>query len=652
MTKFNVLLLLCAPLVGAIFAGIFGKLFHRRVSHLVTIAGVAISFLCALRLAAYMLQHTDTLIQANIYEWASSGNIHFYLGYYLDSLTAIMAVVVTFVSLLVHIYSIGYMHDDAGDRRFFAYMSLFTFAMLLLVVANNCLQLFIGWEGVGLVSYLLIGFWFQKDSAAVGSFKAFIVNRVGDFGFILGIAALLNVTDSLSYTTIFAHATSLASSTITLFPNHSYSMLTVSCILLFVGAMGKSAQIPLHVWLPESMEGPTPISALIHAATMVTAGVFMIARFSPLFSLSPVALSVVLIFGATGALFLGLLAIVEFDIKRIIAYSTMSQLGYMMAANGAGAYPLAIFHLMTHACFKALLFLAAGSIIMAVHHEQDIRKMGGLRKRLPWTYICFLVGGLALAAIPPFAGFYSKDLIIEAVQASSIPGAHYAYLCLVLGAFVTAFYTFRAFFLTFHGNTRMNPEEFAHVHENGLVIIVPLVLLAIPSLALGWFATYPMLYAPANWLHSAITLVPNSNLMTELASAFHSPVGMIGHAFKTPAFYLSVIGIILPWYLYVLRPGSAESIAKRFQAIVRILTAGYGFNKFNDIVFVQSTTKMSNVFYKQIDMRLIDHYVVNGSGRYITALSSALRRMQTGYLYHYIFVMLLGLIAFLWYLVV
>ena len=530
-------------------------------------------------------------------------------------------------------------------------MSLFTFAMLLLVVANNCLQLFIGWEGVGLVSYLLIGFWFKKPSATTGSFKAFIVNRVGDFGFILGIAALLDVTNSLDYTTIFNHTTKISNSTLTIFPHHPFSMLTVSCIFLFIGAMGKSAQIPLHVWLPESMEGPTPISALIHAATMVTAGVFMVARFSPLFSLSPVALSVVLIFGATGALFLGLLAIVEFDIKRIIAYSTMSQLGYMMAANGAGAYQIGIFHLMTHACFKALLFLSAGSIIMALHHEQDIRKMGGLRSKLPWTYICFLVGGLALAAIPPFAGFYSKDSIIEAVHISSIPGAHYAYWCLVLGAFVTAFYTFRAFFLTFHGETRMDPKAYSEVHEYGWVIVVPLVLLAIPSLLLGWFAIYPMLYAPNGWLHSSITLVPHAKLMATMAADFHSPLAMIGHAFKTVAFYLSVIGIIIPWYLYIARPGFAEKIATRFSVIVRILKAGFGFDKFNEIFFVRGTKVLSKTCYKQIDMKLIDHYVVNGSGRYINGLSSVLRRMQTGYLYHYIFVMLLGLIAFLWYLV-
>ena len=651
MNEFNILLMLCAPLVGSIFAGIFGKLFHRRASHIVTILGIAVALFCACNLAVHALVNPGLIVQANVYQWAVSGSIHFYLGYYLDGLTAVMTLVVTFVSLLVHIYSIGYMHDDPGDRRFFSYMSLFTFAMLLLVVANNTLQLFIGWEGVGLVSYLLIGFWFAKDSATTGSFKAFIVNRVGDFGFILGIAALLDATGSLDYSTIFSHSNAIANGHITLIAHHPWSLLTFSCILLFVGAMGKSAQIPLHVWLPESMEGPTPISALIHAATMVTAGVFTIARFSPLFSLSPTALSVVLIFGATGALFLGLLAIVEFDIKRIIAYSTMSQLGYMMAGNGAGAYQAGIFHLMTHACFKALLFLAAGSIIMAMHHEQDVRKMGGLRKKLPWTYICFLVGGLALAAIPPFSGFFSKDYIIEAVKLSHIPGAHYAYLCLVIGALVTSFYTFRAFFLAFHGKPNMSAEEFAKIKEPGMVVIIPLVLLAIPSLLLGWFTVYPMLFAQQGWLHSAITTVANNNVLALLAQDYHSPWQTCLHALKTPTFYLALLGVLLSWYLYVLRPGSAAAIANRCSWIVRILQSGYGLDAFNNAVFVRGTVMLSEGLYNVADTKLLDHYVVNGSGRYINAFAGLLRRMQTGYLYHYIFVMLLGLIACLWYLI-
>lgn len=651
MTEFNVLLMLLAPLVGAILAGLVGRWFDYRISHYVTIAGVAIALCCALRLAVVALAGSGHLVQGNVYEWASSGSIHFHLGYYLDGLTAVMAVVVSFVSLVVHIYSIGYMHDDPGYRRFFAYMSLFTFAMLLLVVANNLLQLFIGWEGVGLVSYLLIGFWFKKPSAAMGSFKAFIVNRVGDFGFILGIAALMNATNSLAYVTIFKQAAAISHQTISLFPHHPVSLLTVSCILLFVGAMGKSAQIPLHIWLPESMEGPTPISALIHAATMVTAGVYMVARFSPLFSLTPTALSVVLIVGASGALFLGLLAIVEFDIKRIIAYSTMSQLGYMMAANGAGAYPMAIFHLITHACFKALLFLSAGSIIMAMHHQQDIRKMGGLRKKLPWTYLCFLFGGLALAAIPPFSGFFSKDSIIEAVHVSSIPGAQYAYWCLVLGAFVTAFYTFRAFFLTFHGKPRMSAESFAHIKEPGYVVIIPMILLAIPSLLLGWFAIQPMLYAPNSWLHSSVVLVQGNHVMLQMAQDFHGPFHACVEALHSVPFYFAALGLLLTWWLYVLQPGVADIIAARAALFVRILKSGYGLDSFNHLFFVRSTTVVSNYLYKYADIRLIDHYLVNGSGRYIMWVSRLLGRMQTGYLYHYIFVMMMGLIAFLWWLI-
>jgi len=452
--KTLMIVIVLAPLAGSLIAGLFGKKIGRANAHRVAILGVGIAFVLSLIVAKLLFLDHVPVFDGNIYNWASGGalsHFSFNIGFHVDQLTAVMLLVVTFVSLLVHIYTIGYMADDPGYQRFFSYIALFTFAMLMLVSANNFLQLFFGWEGVGLVSYLLIGFWFKRESALQGSLKAFLVNRVGDFGFLLGIAVIFAYTGSLDYDTVFGQASVLAKQHISLIPGASWSLVTVICLLLFVGAMGKSAQVPLHIWLPESMEGPTPISALIHAATMVTAGVFMIARMSPLYEFSPTALSVVLVIGATGALFTGLLALVMTDIKRVIAYSTLSQLGYMMVAMGVSAYSVGIFHLATHACFKAVLFLGAGSVIIALHHEQDMRKMGGLWRYMPITYITYLIGSLALCAIPPFAGFFSKDMIIDAAKVATIPGAHYAYYCVLLGAFVTALYTFRSLFMTFHG---------------------------------------------------------------------------------------------------------------------------------------------------------------------------------------------------------
>jgi len=468
------LITLLSPLLGCLMAGWAGRFIGKRGAHWITIVLMVVSFVCAISVFNLVVLQGKSF-NGVIYSWGISGNFHFNVGLMIDRLTAVMMSIVTFVSMLVHLYSVGYMADDPSNQRFFSYVSLFTFSMLLLVTANNFFQLFVGWEGVGLVSYLLIGFWFTKESAAAGSLKAFIVNRIGDFAFIVGIAAILDYFGTLDYAPIFAKAESVAHVTISIFPGTSWSIMSVICILLFIGAMGKSAQVPLHVWLPESMEGPTPISALIHAATMVTAGVFMVARFSPMFEFSQVALSMVLIVGATGALFTGLLAFVENDIKRVIAYSTMSQLGYMMAANGVSAFNAGIFHLLTHACFKALLFLSAGAVIIAMHHDQDLRNMGNLKKYMPITYICFLVGALSLSAIPPFSGYYSKDSIIEAVHLSMIPGATYGYWCLLLGAFVTGFYIFRAFFMAFHTKERMSDEVRSHLKETHWTMMVSMI---------------------------------------------------------------------------------------------------------------------------------------------------------------------------------
>ena len=647
----QVIILILSPLVGSIVSGIFGRWMHERVSHWVTIVCIAISFVCALMLFNQMVFLKHASVSHNVYKWAGIERYHFYLGYYLDNLSAIMVTVVTFVSLLVHVYSIGYMHGDAGYRRFFSYMSLFTFAMLLLVMANNMLQLFIGWEGVGLVSYLLIGFWFNKPSAAVGSFKAFIVNRVGDLGLIIGMAAVLSVVGSLDYQTIFQQAPTIISKTITISSGHTISMLTFICLMFFIGAMGKSAQLPLHIWLPESMEGPTPISALIHAATMVTAGIYLVARMSPLFSLSVSALSLVLIVGSTGALFLGLLAVVEFDIKRIVAYSTMSQLGYMMAANGAGAYPTAVFHLFTHACFKALLFLAAGSVIMAMHHEQDIRKMGGLWRKLPITYACFLIGTLALVAVPPFAGFYSKDAIIEAVHFSPVPGAHYAYWCLSLGALVTALYSFRALFLAFHGQPRMDASVYGHLKENNYVIVIPLILLAIPSVILGLLWAGPILYNSPSWLNQALVMLPKQNPMNEMVGQYHGVWALIHSAFFQLPFWLTVIGVVIAYLAYILWPNVPMRLSRRLSLLIWILNKGYGFDRFNQILFVDGAQLVSESLYRYSDMKLIDDGLVNASGRFVLRLSHQMRRLQTGYLFHYIFVMILGLLAFMCWLI-
>ncbi|MDX1837798.1 NADH-quinone oxidoreductase subunit L [Legionella taurinensis] len=644
------LIIVLAPLLGSLVAGFFRNQIGRVGAHSVTIAGVALSFLLSLYVAVAILSGAHESVNVNLYTWASGGMFfpyEFHIGFLIDPLSVVMLVIVTFVSLLVHIYSIGYMADDDGYQRFFSYISLFTFMMLMLVSANNFLQLFFGWEGVGLVSYLLIGFWYSKESAIEGSLKAFLVNRVGDFGFVLGIGLVLAYTGSLDYDVVFKSASSLNTQTIELYSGHPWSLVTVICILLYIGAMGKSAQVPLHVWLPESMEGPTPISALIHAATMVTAGVFMIGRISPLMEYSTTALSLVLVIGATGALFTGLLALVMNDIKRVVAYSTLSQLGYMMVGMGASAYSAGMFHLLTHACFKALLFLGAGSVIIGMHHEQDMRKMGGLWRKMPITYVTYIIGSLALCAIPPFAGFYSKDTIIEAAKVSTIPGSTYAYFCVALGAMVTAIYTFRSFFMTFHGTPRMDKHTFDHVHESPAVVWLPLVILAIPSVIIGYILFMPMLYNVPTLLGKSLFVLPEHNVLEELSREVHSPLQAALHAPLSLTFWLTLVGIAIAWAGYIAFPAIPAKLASSFSWIYRLLLNKYGFDTFNDKVIVGGSKALGRFFYNTGDQRLIDGLVVNGAGRTVRWFAQKGRGIQSGYLYHYATVMVLGLIVFL-----
>ncbi len=641
--RFVSLLILLAPLLASTIAGVAGHWIGRKGAHWVTIIAVALSFIGSCFIAVQLIMQGEPAVHEIFYTWGITGSLTLNVGLLLDRLTAVMMVTVTFVSLLVHIYSIGYMEEDPGYQRFFSYMSLFTFFMLMLVTADNFLLLFFGWEGVGLVSYLLIGFWYQRESAAQGGLKAFIVNRVGDFGFILGIAAIFAFFGSLNYDDVFRQAPAMANLTMDFWPISHASVITVICILLFIGAMGKSAQVPLHVWLPESMEGPTPISALIHAATMVTAGVYMVVRLSPLYELSTVSLSLVLVIGAIGALFLGIVALVQTDIKRVIAYSTMSQLGYMMAANGVSAFSAGIFHLVTHAAFKALLFLAAGSVIIALHHEQDMRKMGGLRRHLPITYMMFLIGALALAAIPPFAGFYSKDAIIDAVHMAHIPGATFAYYCLLLGAFVTALYIFRAFFLTFHGSERMKPSPQHPIHEPQSVVIIPLILLAIPSMLLGILLVAPMLYNTNSLLGNTVYTAQQHVFFSDYHGLFATTI----QAFSHFSLWFSLLGVLVAWLCYIQFPKLPEVLKQRWHWLYFILVHKYGFDALYQLVFVRGVRRLSYFFFEFGDVKFIDGVLVDGSGREISRLSAVLRRLQSGYIYHYALAMLLGLVVFL-----
>jgi NADH-quinone oxidoreductase subunit L len=635
------LIIVLSPLVGAIFAGFFGTLLGKMATNIITILGVLISTVLSLYVFNHHVLDGGEIFNQNIYTWMQIGNLNISVGFLIDNLTAVMLVVVSFVSLMVHIYTIGYMHDDAGYTKFFSYISLFTFSMFMLVMSNNFMQLFFGWEAVGLVSYLLIGFWHHKESAIEANLKAFLVNRVGDFGFLLGISLVLMYFGSLDYVEVFASLDNVVSATML----DGISVITVICILLFIGAMGKSAQVPLHIWLPGSMEGPTPISALIHAATMVTAGIFMVSRMSPMFELSETALIVVMIVGAITALFMGLLGIVQNDIKKVVAYSTLSQLGYMTVALGVSAYSVAIFHLMTHAFFKALLFLAAGSVIVALHHQQDIRKMGGLRKKMPITYWTALIGTLALIGFPGFAGFYSKDMIIEAVHFSSLPFADWVYYVVVAGVFITAFYSLRMFFLVFHGQSRMDEHTASNVKESTISVTLPLVALAIPSLMIGYFTIDPMLFN--GWLDDAITVASTHTSMAGLEQNFLGANGMLMHSIQTLPFWMMIGGVVSAWVLTIYKRQWASWIQAKFHRTNYALESLYGFDRFNDIVFVTGIKKLGNFLWKVSDSGLIDKLVVNGSARLVGFIGSIVRPIQTGYVYHYAFFMIVSLLIIL-----
>ncbi|MEX2495255.1 MAG: NADH-quinone oxidoreductase subunit L [Woeseia sp.] len=639
------LAIVLAPLIASILAGLFGRQIGRAGAHWVTVIGVGLSFLLSVLVLKNLYWDGGQPDNYSLYTWAVSDGLRMEIGFLIDRLTALMMVVVTFVSLMVHIYTIGYMHDDPGYQRFFSYISLFTFSMLMLVMANNFLQLFFGWEAVGLMSYLLIGFWFKRESAIVANLKAFLVNRLGDFGFILGIAGIVMFTNSLDYAEVFAGAESIATQELRITAGISWNAMTLICILLFIGAMGKSAQAPLHVWLPDSMEGPTPISALIHAATMVTAGIFMVARMSPLFEWSETALAVVLVIGAMTAFFMGLLGIVQNDIKRVVAYSTLSQLGYMTVALGASAYGAAIFHLMTHAFFKALLFLAAGSVIIALHHEQDIRKMGGLRKYMPITYWTALIGSLALIGFPGSAGFFSKDALIEAVRDSHWQGqgAIYwiGYLSVLLGVFVTALYTFRMFFLVFHGEERTDKKARSHLHESPAVVTVPLILLAIPSAIIGWFTIEPVLFG--GFFGNAIQVTERHDVLAHLGQAYHGSAAFILHALQGPTVWLAFAGLVTAWVLFLWRPQLPALIRSRLSGLYNLLDRKYYFDDLYMKGFAAGGRNIGSFLWRKGDELLIDGALVNGTANSIGRLAGVLRRVQTGYLYHYAFAMIIGL---------
>jgi NADH-quinone oxidoreductase subunit L len=643
------LAIVLAPLLAAIVAGLFGRRIGRAGAHWITILAVGVSFVLSVLVLKGIYWDGGAPDNYSIYTWAVSDGLRMEVGFLIDRLTALMMVVVTFVSLMVHIYTIGYMHDDPGYQRFFSYISLFTFSMLMLVMSNNFLQLFFGWEAVGLVSYLLIGFWFKRESAIFANLKAFLVNRVGDFGFILGIAGIVMFTNSLDYAEVFSSAESIAGQSVQITGATSWNAMTLICILLFIGAMGKSAQAPLHVWLPDSMEGPTPISALIHAATMVTAGIFMVARMSPLFELSETALGVVLLIGALTAFLMGLIGIVQNDIKRVVAYSTLSQLGYMTVALGASAYGAAIFHLMTHAFFKALLFLAAGSVIIALHHEQDIRKMGGLRKYMPITYWTALIGSLALIGFPGTSGFFSKDALIEAVRESHWHGQGLiywiAYLSVLLGVFVTALYTFRMFFLVFHGKERTDKKTRAHLHETAAVVTVPLILLAIPSAIIGWITIGPVLFG--GFFGDAIFVSERHDVLSRIGETFHGSAGFILHSLQGPVVWLALAGVGTAWFLYLKRPDLSGVVRSRLSGLYDLLDRKLYFDDLYIKGFAAGGRGLGQLLWKVGDERIIDGAAVNGTAQAVRRFSGVLRRVQTGYLYDYAFAMIIGLTLFL-----
>ncbi len=652
----TLLLIPLMPLAGAVLAGLFRNQIGRVGAHSVTILGVALSFVFSVWVLYQQVAGGLGTVNTSVYTWMVADGVRFEVGFLIDHLTSLMMSVVTFVSFMVHIYTIGYMRDDPGYQRFFSYIALFTFSMLMLVMSNNFLQLFFGWEAVGLVSYLLIGFWFKKETAIAAGLKAFLVNRVGDFGFLLGIAAVVLTFGSLDYYEVFSHADEVTGQTISIVGGLQWNILTFICVCLFIGAMGKSAQAPLHVWLPDSMEGPTPISALIHAATMVTAGIFMVARMSPLFELSEAALSFVMLIGAITAFFMGLVGIVQNDIKRVIAYSTLSQLGYMTVALGVSAYSAAIFHLMTHAFFKALLFLAAGSVIIAMHHDQDMRHMGGLKKHMPVTWLTTWVGTLALIGFPFFAGFYSKDAIIEAVAESHRWGSGIAYLAVLLGVLITAIYSFRLLYLTFHGEERFKvvhgksgqlPEgHLAHApKESPLVVTIPLVMLAIPSVIIGWLTIGPVLFG--GWLEDSVFVLEKNDVLAELGGHFDGATAMALHAVSSLPFWLMIAGFAGSTFVYLTRPSIADAIARRLPLVYRWLEHKFYFDEFYQKVFARGSINLGGNLWRKADAGLIDNGLVNGSANMVAWLAQRVRRLQTGFLYDYAFAMIIGLIGIL-----
>ena len=666
MTDMNLYLAIAlTPLAGCLLAGLFGNKIGRAGAHTVTILGVTVSAILSAYVLMGFINGSRTKFDENVYTWLTMGGVDFSVGFLVDTLTAMMMVVVTSVSLMVHIYTIGYMHDEkVGYQRFFSYISLFTFSMLMLIMSNNFIQLFFGWEAVGLVSYLLIGFYFKRESAIFANLKAFLVNRVGDFGFILGIGLVLAYFGgSLRYQDVFAYLPNVVGMQI-----FGWDLITVTCLLLFVGAMGKSAQFPLHVWLPDSMEGPTPISALIHAATMVTAGLFMVSRMSPIYELSTTALSVIMVVGAITALFMGFLGTIQNDIKRVVAYSTLSQLGYMTVALGVSAYSIAMFHVMTHAFFKALLFLAAGSAIIGMHHDQDMRHMGNLKKYMPITWITMLIGNLALIGTPLFSGFYSKDSIIEAVHASNLTGSGFAYFAVLASVFVTAFYAFRQYFMVFHGKEKWRelPEhhddhhgdEHHHglgkndnPHESPWVVTVPLILLAIPSVVIGYIAIEPMLYG--DFFKDVIYVNHEAHpTMTIMAQNFHGALGMVSHSLVTPVLYLAIAGVVTAWYLYVKAPHLPAKIAATFSPVYKLLDNKYYLDVIYFNVFAKGSRALGTFFWKVGDTLIIDNGIVNGSAKLVGAVAAQVRKMQTGFIYTYAAAMVFGvlvlIVAFFW----
>ena len=657
------LIIALTPLAGCLLAGLFGNTIGRRGAHTVTILGVAVSAVLSAYVLCGFIDGSRAKFDENVYTWLTMNGLDFSVGFLVDSLTALMMVVVTSVSLMVHIYTIGYMADEeVGYQRFFSYISLFTFSMLMLIMSNNFIQLFFGWEAVGLVSYLLIGFYFKRDSAIFANLKAFLVNRVGDFGFVLGIGLVLAYFGgSLRYVDVFAYLPNVVGSTL-----FGWDLITITCLLLFVGAMGKSAQFPLHVWLPDSMEGPTPISALIHAATMVTAGLFMVSRMSPMYELSTTALSVIMVIGAITALFMGFLGTIQNDIKRVVAYSTLSQLGYMTVALGVSAYSVAMFHVMTHAFFKALLFLAAGSVIIGMHHDQDMRNMGGLRKYMPITWFTMLLGNLALIGTPLFSGFYSKDSIIEAVHASNLPGSGFAYFAVLASVFVTAFYAFRQYFIVFHGKERWREAKHGHhddhghhhglkpsdnPHESPWVVTLPLILLAIPSVIIGYIAIEPMLYGDffKNVIYVNHELHPVMHIMKE---EFHGAMAMVSHSLHTPVLYLAIGGVLAAWFLYVKAPQLPAKIAQTFRPVYVLFENKYYLDNIYFAVFAKGTRALGTFFWKAVDTAIIDNGLVNGAAKLVGAVAGQVRRLQTGFIYTYAAAMVSGvlvlIVVFFW----